>query len=85
MLRSETTLAHAFLSLFSERIIQIPLFTVIRFVHPYQIILGPIHQHIKTSTGSKLRLCTYPGLVLDHSLTAYMSSLSLVGLSEPIC
>ena len=42
MLRSENALMHAFLSLFSERIIHIPqLFTVISFVHQCQNTPGP--------------------------------------------
>ena len=41
MLRSENTLAHAFLSLFSEQIIHISqLFTVI-LIHLFQVTLGP--------------------------------------------
>ena len=41
MIRSENTLEHAFISLFSERIIHIPhLFTAIGLVHPYQITLA---------------------------------------------
>ena len=42
---SENTLAHAFIDLFSERIIHIPqLFTAVRLVHPCQITLGPIRK-----------------------------------------
>ena len=46
MIRSENTLAHAFISLFSERTINVPqLFTAISLVHPYQITLRPIQQN----------------------------------------
>ena len=49
MIRSENTLAHAFISLFSERIIHVlQLFTATSLVHPYQITLGPIRKfHMK--------------------------------------
>ena len=43
MIRSENTFAHAFISLFLERILHIPqLFTAISLVHSYQITLGQI-------------------------------------------